>query len=301
MTSPGASEGGREGDGTVSLTFPPNISRSQRSGAIVIAGASFTLSQRGRSLAPIPVASLFNAASFAPGSSPGALATLFGSNFIDALGLLSAHSVPLPLQLGGTSVELEGIPAPLLAAARLGTLEQINFQVPFELLGRASADLVVRRNGVSSTPVRVSLSNAHPGIFTSGGGSGAVLHASTNEPVTVANPARQGEVVSVYATGLGAVSNPPPSGAPALSDPVSVTVNGATATVSGRPAVVLFSGLAPGFVGVYQVNLRIPEATPIGNATLVITSQGVSSQPVIIPVVTRFQAWRQPEPSQDCS
>jgi uncharacterized protein (TIGR03437 family) len=82
----------------------------------------------------------------------------------------------------------------------------------------------------------------------------------------------------VFATGLGVVQNPPPAGEPASLTTLSPTIPSfASATVGGMPAAVAFSGLAPGYVGLYQVNLAVPPGAPTGNVDLVITINGVAS------------------------
>jgi uncharacterized protein (TIGR03437 family) len=84
------------------------------------------------------------------------------------------------------------------------------------------------------------------------------LHGADYSPVTSTNPAVDGEVVLIYATGLGAVSNTPVDGTPAPDAPLAVTKNPPTVAIDGQVASVLWSGLAPGFVGLYQVNVRVP-------------------------------------------
>jgi uncharacterized protein (TIGR03437 family) len=78
----------------------------------------------------------------------------------------------------------------------------------------------------------------------------------------------------LYCTGLGAVKNPPAAGAVSPSSPPSSTVATATLTVGGVPATVSFAGLAPGYVGLYQVNFQIPNNAPSGGVEAVTLSIG---------------------------
>jgi len=99
-------------------------------------------------------------------------------------------------------------------------------------------------------------------------------------------PALRGETISIYCTGLGAVSNPPATGlAAAAADPFSVTTSTTTVTIGGLVAQVSFSGLAPGAVGLYQVNVQVPTGAPAGDAVPVtLTIGGATSNTVTIAV-----------------
>jgi uncharacterized protein (TIGR03437 family) len=131
-----------------------------------------------------------------------------------------------------------------------------------------------------------------PGIFTlsqDGKGQGAILIANTATlaaPSSVAGrqPVAKGQAISVFCTGLGAVSPAQVSGQPAGNALVNTTVM-PTATIGGQPAVVLFAGLAPGFVGLYQVNVTVPSSAPSGNAVpLVLTINGAASNTVTMAI-----------------
>lgn len=97
------------------------------------------------------------------------------------------------------------------------------------------------------------------------------------------NPAQAGSIISVYFTGQGLVDRPVNSGAAAPGDQVSNTVAPTSATIGGVPASVMFSGLAPGFVGLGQVNLLIPNL-PAGNPQVIVTIGGVASNAASIAV-----------------
>ncbi|HSB18003.1 MAG TPA: SBBP repeat-containing protein [Bryobacteraceae bacterium] len=212
--------------------------------------------------------SITNAASFATGlPPPGGLATIFCSNLIGIRGVVRATSFPLPHELAGVSVFVSGFPAPLLAVADVNGRQQINFQVPYEIDGLSSADVVVKQNG-NWAMVTVRFDMSPPGVFQWDGGYGAIQHAADYSLVTPSNPAVRGEVVIVYATGLGPVEPMPETGLAVPVSPLSETVEQPTVTIGGQPAEVLFSGLAPGFAGLYQLNVRIPPDAPEGDAEL---------------------------------
>jgi len=217
-----------------------------------------------------------NGASFAQQPlAAGSIASVFGTGF--ATSIIVASNVPLPPTLGGVTVLLNGIAAPLFAV----TPQQINFQVPWELAGQTQVSLTVTTNGGTMAPVTVSLANLGPGLFSinaSGSGQGAILIANTAAmaaPVGTlsgSRPVLRGESISIYATGLGPVTNPPTSGAAAPGSPMSFTTTPPTATIGGVPATVTFAGLAPGFAGLYQVNVQVPQSVIPGNAVPVVLS-----------------------------
>jgi uncharacterized protein (TIGR03437 family) len=225
-----------------------------------------------------------NAASIAVGPSTvvaGSLVSIFGTHLANETA--GAVTLPLPKSLGGVRVLMDDIVLPLLTVSPL----QINAQVPVELSGRSFANLTVRLNGVTSSSTTVLLSPAAPGIFTverSGRGPGVVVHASDFSLVTAQRPARAGEFLSVFATGLGATTPSVASGSPASSTTLAVTRIAPTATIAGITAPVRFSGMSPGFVGLYQVNLEVPAGLPNGQQTLILTSNGVNSNPVTIAI-----------------
>jgi len=158
---------------------------------------------------------------------------------------------------------------------------QINFQVPYETPSGSTANVVVTVNGVSSTAASVTMTSAAPGIFVYGNNWAVVLNQdySLNGP---SNPAKTGSYVMLYGTGAGAASPAVPTGSAAPASPLS-TVTNVTATIDGVPATVAFQGLAPGFVGLLQVNLQVP-ALPSGTYPVQITAGGAKSNSASIAV-----------------
>jgi uncharacterized protein (TIGR03437 family) len=227
---------------------------------------------------------LTNGASFEAGLSAGSIATLFGENLTGAVGIILAAELPLPDEIDGTSVTVDGIPAPLFAVADVGGQEQINFQVPWEVAGEEVVTVVATHDGIASDPVETSLLPVHPGIFTTDGTAGAILHQDGVSLVTSASPASPGEIVTIYATGLGPVSATPATGEAALADPLSMTAFDPVVTVGGMEAVVEFSGLAPTFVGLYQINVRLPQGLAAGTHDVVLQVNGQASKPATIAI-----------------
>ena len=228
-------------------------------------------------------AGVVNAASFEQGLAPGSLASIFVSGVRDAPGISRANNVPLPLSLDGISVTMDGVAAPLLAVANVNGDEQVNVQVPWELLGDPSASIVITRDGVSSDPVSVAVYPAQPAVFLIEEDQPAVLHNDDYSFVQANNPLRPGEFAAAYLTGLGAVADRPSTGRPANASNATVLAT-VQATLDGQPVDVVFAGLAPNFVGLYQVNFRVPLDARTGLLELVFRVQAQSSPVVRIPV-----------------
>ena len=207
-----------------------------------------------------------NAATFSPFTaqlSPGELITLFGSGFAPA-GTLATASAPFPNTLAGVSVTINGVNAPVYVV----TATQISALVPYTLDPTATfkANIQVTSNNQTSNTVTEYLGLTSPGVFTTnqnGLGNGAILHADFTA-VTETSPAKPGETVLVYLTGLGAVSPAVTTGAAAPTNPLSTTTNQTSVSVDGINATVLYSGLAPGFAGLYQLNVTIPNGVTRG-------------------------------------
>jgi uncharacterized protein (TIGR03437 family) len=236
---------------------------------------------------PAPVftaAGVVNGASFRPGLVAGSIATVFALGVRDAPGAALAQTIPLPEALEGISVTVEGRAAPLYGVAAGGGTEQVNFQVPWEAAGRDRVTVAITRNGVASAPVAVPLAGAQPGVFTRNGADAIVVTIPGNTLVSAAAPAEKGQLVYFYATGLGPVRNAPATGAASPRSPLADTVGAVRATLGGVPCEVLFAGLAPDFVGLYQVNIRIPASAPSGNLELVVSAGGADSPAVRVPV-----------------
>jgi uncharacterized protein (TIGR03437 family) len=221
-----------------------------------------------------------NAASSAPAGnpiSPGEFVTLYGSGLAKSD---QTAAPPYPASLNGVSVLINNKPAPV----RFVSSGQLNVLVPFATTGPTAT--IVVNNGVSSNTVTVPVAATSPGIFTidqSGSGGGAILHADYS-PVNAAKPAAAGETVLVFLTGLGTVT-------PALSDG---TAGNATTLyradtdvvvwVGGQPATVLFKGQAPGFPGLYQLNVTLPVGLKGPTLPLAIQTSNAYHDQVDIPI-----------------
>jgi uncharacterized protein (TIGR03437 family) len=213
---------------------------------------------------------------------PGMLATIYGTGF-GAKDIVQVPSRPGQTELAGTRVLVNGSPAPILALARSGTEDQINFVVPWNptlepipadpWAPRSIARLTVESAGRRSLSVPVQIRAAQFKMFRFGErGTPAIVHAD-GSLVSDTHPAVRGEMLSIYGTSLGAVSPSLPDGqmpeglhTAVLRLKVQFTAGG----FQSEPFLpVEWAGLAPGFLGVYQINVRVPEETRPGRVTMI--------------------------------
>ncbi|MBI4442323.1 MAG: hypothetical protein HY649_02985 [Acidobacteria bacterium] len=231
------------------------------------------LGEPARSAPRIDVA--LNAAGFQHGPmAPGMTVALFGANLASDL-VRPTQPFPLPASLGGTTVFVNDIAAPLFVVSP----SQVNFLVPNAVQGPVAQ--VTVRNGAGQAAIRVPWSNSSPGIYHSDGQS-SIFHSS-GAPVTASLPALRGEALVLYASGLGPVLPPVADGFPGSASILSRTVEQPVVSVGGLPAQVQFAGLTPGWPGLYQVNLVVPTEVS-GSLAVEINMSGVTSNTGILHV-----------------
>jgi uncharacterized protein (TIGR03437 family) len=172
-------------------------------------------------------------------------------------------------------VQIDGIAAPLVYVSPL----QINAQVPWEAMP-GGATLTVTHAGVAASQT-VTIAAAGPAIFTLYGSQEAAARNQDYSVNSQDNPAAAGQAILLFGTGLGAVSPAVPTGVAASADPLSWVTAKVTATVGGAPADVLFAGMAPGFAGLWQVNVALPAGVS-GAAPVIVTVAGVASNTVTV-------------------
>ena len=233
----------------------------------------------------VNVGGVLNGASYSTTNPPGSLIVIFGTNMAGSF--LGASSTPLSMKLQNTSVTVEGKPTPMFYVSAT----QSAVQLPWAT-SDGNANIVVTRNGAASAPQQMQVGQFSPGIFTTTQNGQGMALAFNAIPITVNGkpalaiaqpagsvpglptvPAKVGDHMLVYCTGLGAVTPTIADGAApcALSGCKSTDKQRTTTTIpkvliGGVSAHVEFSGLAPQFVGVYQLNFQVPSGVPTGNA-----------------------------------
>jgi len=229
-----------------------------------------------------------SAASFQVGlPPPGSIGTIFCTG-LTIPGLVTAAGVPLPYSLAGISVTIGGAQAPLFAVAELAGYQQINFQVPSGLAPVPGMDgdyaVVIQQNGAQGSATATGPVSNTPGDFfrLPGTSYGIFQHSADYSLVTENSPAQPGEILVTYLTGVGdgglAYAVPDGQAAPLSPvDPVyqlnigtviytyNIVANGVPIGVVGDPNALLFIGLAPGMVGVFQINFALPDSIPAGD------------------------------------
>lgn len=212
---------------------------------------------------------------------PGSIAAVFGTNLNDgtaSCGSSFGSDGKLITSLCGTSVTVNNVAAPLFFSSP----GQLAIQIPYEVAGQTTATIVATVNGQASEPRTIFIDAAAPGIFAlnqAGTGPGAVLIANSDILAVAAGsvpgrntrPARRGEIVTIFLTGLGVTSPALGTGVPSAGQP---TATAATVKIDNLDAQVLFSGTAPGFVGLNQINVTVPASATIGNSVPVQVSLG---------------------------
>jgi uncharacterized protein (TIGR03437 family) len=212
---------------------------------------------------------------------PGGLITIYGSNLADATGL--ASNLPLPDSQNGAQVLLGSTPLPILYTST----GQLNVQVPFSTPVNTQYQISVQRDSLVSLPEQLVVAQANPGVFTvnqQGTGQGVIFKSDGVTLAQPGTPALEGETVVIYCTGLGAVTPAVADGAPAPVSPLSTTVNIPAVTIGGQNAAVSFSGLTPGYPGLYQINAVVPAGVSGDTIPVVVTVAGETSPPVTLAV-----------------
>ena len=220
------------------------------------------------------------------GVAPGSYIAIYGRALSE---VFKIESTPyLPLSLANVSVSFD-VAGGRSYAGRLHFVSdgQVNVQVPWELQGLNSAQMKVSIGDVSGALYTVPINDYSPAVFEIPDPSGSIVAAAQDggaRLITTANALQRGGPAVIYCNGLGPVTNTPGSGEPSPVEPLASSRTPPTVTIGGKSAQVLFSGLTPFAVGLYQINLVPASDTPTGLQPVVITVNGVTSKPVNIAI-----------------
>lgn len=205
------------------------------------------------------------------GLAPGSYITIFGTALADATQVESTTS--LPVALSDVSVSFDGGGLSLPGHISYVSPGSINVQIPWAFQGQSSVAMKVTVNPLPSNVYTVPLNAYSPGIF-------AIVDDTSHTVITGDTPIKRGDALVIYSNGLGPVSNQPASGEPSPGPPQALAATNATPSVSigGTSVPLIFSGLTPASVGLYQVNVTVPGNAPTGRQALTISVNGISSQ-----------------------
>ncbi len=211
---------------------------------------------------------------------PGMIVEVYGSGLATTSG--NPGVLPLPPSFQGTSLIVGPYQAPLYFVSA----GQLDVQFAGELTPNQQYPVIAVLNGALSVPVMTDVSLVQLGVAAQPDGHVIAQHGADSSYVDAAHPAKQGEVLVIYLSGMGPTKPSVKSGdAAPSSEPLARVTNAATVTVEGQAAQVQYAGLTPGFVGLYQVNFKVPSNAGTGDLTLVVSQNGVSSNATRLPVV----------------
>jgi uncharacterized protein (TIGR03437 family) len=237
------------------------------------------------------IAGVSNGASFQPGIGPGAMISIFGSGFQPAGASLQAGGADLvdngfPRQFSCVAVEIGGKRVPIAFASNA----QINAQAPFDLAAGPVPVRVIANpdlpNQLASDPATATVQELSPAFFPFGKGAVAATVPNSTTPIADpasipgAVPAKPGDTVTLWATGLGPT-------APAFAEGVLVSTaakvtSSVTLTIGGVPvpdADVSYVGMSPNSIsGLYQINVKIPASVQDGNAAVALQVGSAKAQ-----------------------
>jgi uncharacterized protein (TIGR03437 family) len=261
---------------SLTLTVNPSgLSNGNYTASVPVSGKGYGIvlpvkAQVGPPPAPTP------SIAFAAMAAPGSLLSLYGTNLV---GSAIQAAPPYPTQLGGAMVKIGGFAAPLLYINPY----QANIQVPFEVAPGETQ--LVFSNALGTASADLQIVPADPAFFfatTPGNATIAVILNQDGALNTPTAPAQPGDYITLYMNGQGVLDRPLADGQAAPSAPLIHPALPVTATIGGLNAFVQFAGLAPGFVGLFQVNLQVPDI--IAGDQGVIVNVGSYSNELPVPI-----------------
>ena len=257
---------------------------NNQSALVSLTTSGFTLVPWNYSAAVTPPAlkSVVNAADFTQGIAPGGLIALLGSGLGSST--QTATSAPWPTILGDTCLMVNGSPIPMT----LVSSKQITAQLPFNVAG--SATLVLHTPGGSTPTMNLSIEENAPAVFHNGTAGPLtnlpmLLRNSNHQLVTLSNPVHSKDTITIYATGLGTVTPSVKTGAAAPSKPLAVANALPLVTLGGVDLTVVYAGLAPGMVGVDEIEVKVPSSIPIGMSEPLVINQAGAQTTLSVRVV----------------
>jgi len=225
---------------------------------------------------------IVNAADLSGGIAPGGLITVFGSQLSPVN--LATSEIPLPTALADSCLTVNGLPVPILFVSP----NQLNEQMPFETVCNVS--MILRTPGGSSDTFNLQVIPTAPSVFHSGVAGPntdipTVIRNANGELVTDSDPIHKNDVLVIFLTGMGATAPAVPTGMPAPLNPLAVALTKPTVSIGDTQLGLLYFGLAPGEVGVYQINVQVPSNVKSGLDMPLTISQGGFSSSLSVRVV----------------
>ena len=205
---------------------------------------------------------------------PGTIVAIYGTSL--APGTQSAGN-QLTTELNGTSVIIGGELAPLFFVSPT----QINAQLPTDLVPNQQYQVLVYSDGAYSSPDTITIDAASPGVSHLTNGQAIAQHQDFSS-VTADSPAKPGEYLVIYLAGMGLTDTPVDAGTPSPSSPLDSVTIPPTVTLDGESVSTQFAGLAPGMVGIYQINFQVPSDAKTGSLTLQVSQMGAAANASVL-------------------
>jgi uncharacterized protein (TIGR03437 family) len=250
---------------------------ANRTGIINLTVSGFTVLawNYDASVAPPHINNVVNAADFSSSIAPGGLISVFGEQLSPVN--LATKEVPLPTALADSCLTVNGLPVPVLFVSP----GQVNAQIPFEMIGDVA--MVLRTPGGVSDNFNLTILPGAPAVFRANlpqiGAVPVIVRNSNGKLVTGSDPVHRGDALIIWATGLGQTTPAGQTGLPSPSKPLASALNTPQVTLGNMDLPLIYAGLAPHYVGVYQINVRVPRNAPMGlSVPLVINQGGVSTK-----------------------
>jgi uncharacterized protein (TIGR03437 family) len=228
-------------------------------------------------VAPPQITQIVNAADLTKPVAPGGLVSLFGTNLSPTN--MATNQLPLPTALADSCMSVNGTLLPLLFASPT----QINAQLPFNATGNSS--LVLYTPGGISDTFNFTIQPTAPSVFRTANGTATIIRDVDGQYITNNTPIHLNEYLTIYLTGMGITSPSVAPGAAAPANPLAVASVQPTITIGGSSIFVLWAGLAPKQVGVYQINALVPfHGIPTGDNIPFKITQGSASTTILLKV-----------------
>ncbi|HEU5020483.1 MAG TPA: putative Ig domain-containing protein, partial [Bryobacteraceae bacterium] len=209
---------------------------------------------------------------------PGTIVQIYGSNLGAQPAI--ASDIPLPTKMNASSVLIGGITSPLYYVSS----GQVNAQVPFELAPGQQYQVMVNANGALSAPIPLLVSAQAPGIAAFPAGAIIAQHLD-GRLVSDDAPAAPNEIIVFYVAGMGLTDKDVVSGAASPAADLARPLDTPKVTLGDIPVTdIIFAGLTPTLVGLYQVDFRVPANAPNGDLTLVLSQTNGQSNATVIAV-----------------
>jgi uncharacterized protein (TIGR03437 family) len=228
-------------------------------------------------VAPPQVSQMVNAADLTLPVAPGGLVSLFGTNLSPTN--MATSQIPLPTALANSCMSVNGTLLPLLFASPT----QINAQLPFNAIGNSS--LVLYTPGGISNTFNFTIQPTAPSVFRTANGTATIIRNVDGQYITNNTPIHLNDYLTIYLTGMGGTTPAVAPGAAAPSNPLAVALVQPTITIGGSSIFVLWAGMAPKQVGVYQIDALVPfHGIPTGDNIAFKITQGSASTTILLKV-----------------